>query len=83
MTARTTAPPLPDTVGVLLRSVEPADRGSAVAARALRGARDERRLADALARRAADRAERRAERAADRAVAARRRAEGLAVLARA
>ena len=83
MPVRPSAPPLPDTAGVLLRSVTPADRGSAAAARALRGARDERRLADALARRAADRAERRAERAADRAAAARRRAEGVAVLARA
>jgi len=86
VSTRTARPPttdLPDPAGVLARPVSLLVGSSALTDRALRGARDERRLADALARRSAERLERRALRAAERAAGARRRAETAAALARA
>ncbi|WP_299033514.1 hypothetical protein [uncultured Pseudokineococcus sp.] len=85
MSTRPARPPdhLPDPAGVLARPTTQPVSSSTLTARALRGARDERRLTDALALRAADRLERRALRATERAAGARRRAETAAALARA
>lgn len=83
MSTRPTPLTLPDTAGVMARPTASPTPSAVLSARALRGSRDERRLADALARRAAERLEQRARRVTDRAVRARSRAESAAVLARA
>jgi len=85
MSTRAARPPdhLPDTAGVLARPTSQPVGSSTLTACAVRGARDERRLADALALRSAERLERRAQRAVERAAGARRRAEAAAALARA
>ncbi|GAA2021182.1 hypothetical protein GCM10009756_08060 [Pseudokineococcus marinus] len=84
MTTRPTSlTPFPDTAGVMARPTASPTTSAVLSARALRGSRDERRVADALARRAAERLQGRADRTAARAARGRSRAESAAVLARA